>query len=105
MSSVVYKINGKRVSKRQWDRRKGHGLEGGAPLGTVAYSESKPLNSLALGCHRDLVGQYNAEARRRGLTGIKWAKDGSCQITSRSDRARWLRSQRQHDADGGYGDG
>ena len=105
MSTVVYKINGKRVSKRQWDRRKGRGLAGGAPLGTVAYSETKPLNSIALGCHPDLVREYNDAARRQNLTGIKWANDGSCQITSRSDRAKWLRSQSQHDADGGYSDG
>jgi hypothetical protein len=105
--SVVYKINGKRVSKQQWDRRKGQGLqlnEQRAPMGTVAYSESKPLPSLALSCHRDLAAQYNAVAKQQGLTGIKWDHNGDCVITSRSDRKKWLRSQHQHDADGGYGD-
>lgn len=105
--SVVYKISGKRVSKAQWNRRKGRGLrlrERRAPMGTVAYSESKPLDSLALSCHRDLAGEYNAAAQRQGLTGIKWDANGDCRITSRRDRARWLRSQRQHDVEAGYSD-
>lgn len=106
--TVVYKINGQRVSKRQWDRRKGRGLrleDQRAPMGTVAYSESKPLESLALSCHRDLAAEYNAVAKKLGLTGIKWKSNGDCVITSRSDRKKWLRSQHQHDADGGYSDG
>lgn len=106
--SVVYKINGKPVTKRQWDKRRGRGLalrSRRAPMGTVAYSESKPLDSLALSCHRDVAADYNARAKLLGLTGIKWDHNGDCHITSRRDRARWLRSQEQHDAEGGYGDG
>ena len=103
--SIVYKINGKVVTKRQWDRKKGRGLKGGVPMGTVAYSQSKPLKSLALSCHRDNADEYNRVAKLAGLTGIKWDKNGDCEITSRSDRAKWLRGQQQHDQDGGYGDG
>lgn len=104
MSGIVYKINGKVVTKRQWDRKKGHGLKGGVPMGTVAYSQSKPLKSLALSCHRDTADEYNAIAKKRGLTGIKWDKNGDCEITSRGDRAKWLRGQQMHDQDAGYSD-
>ncbi len=105
--SVVYRINGKAVSKGEWDRREGVGFDpstGQPPMGTVAYSQSRPLESLGLSCHRDLAARYNAEAKKRGLTGIKWDKNGDCEITSRADRKAWNRSQQQHDADGGYGD-
>ncbi len=103
--TIIWKINGKTVTKRQFDRKKGRGLKGGAAMGTVAYSQSKPLKSLALSCHRTLAAEYNAQAKRRGLTGIKWDGNGDCEVTSRPDRAAWLRSQKQHDADGGYSDG
>jgi len=75
-------------------------------MGTnAAYNTARPLESLALSCHRDLADDYNAEAKRQGLNGIHWDQEGDCKISSRRDRAKWLRSQHQFDADGGYGDG
>jgi hypothetical protein len=101
---TVYRIKGRgAVSRDEW-LKDAPGCGGGC-LGTVAYSGSKPLNSIALGCHPEMVGEYNAAAKKQGLTGIRWMTDGSCEITSRGDRAKWLRSQQQHDDDGGYGDG
>jgi hypothetical protein len=71
---------------------------------TIAYSQSKPLKSLGLSCHRSRAREYNAEAKRQNLTGIRWDDNGDCEITSRRDRAAWLKSQKQVDADGGYSD-
>jgi len=98
------KLNGHEVSARKFFRKRVGGS--GVAMGTsIAYSTARPLKSLALSCHRDQAAEYRAEAKRRGLTGIKWNQNGDCEITSRRDRAKWLRSQKQHDGDGGYGDG
>lgn len=99
--SVVYRINGKVVTRREFFRGKRIGGSGVA-MGVQAYSDSKPLKSLALSCHRDRAAEHNAEAQRRGLTGIKWDEAGNCEITSGRDRAAWLRSQQQHDEDAYY---
>jgi len=40
-----YKINGKEVTKEEWDAHPGAGLSLGEPcMGTVAYSESHPAD-------------------------------------------------------------
>lgn len=97
-------INGKEVSRDEFLRKRVGGS--GVAMGTVgAYSSGRPLPSLSMSCHRTLAAEYNAQAKERGLTGIKWDGNGDCEITSRSDRAAWMRSQHQHDEDGGYGDG
>jgi hypothetical protein len=102
---IKYRINGKEVTERVWRRRKGVGFKPGqVSLGTVAYSGSKPLESLALSCHPDQVAEYNEAARKEGLTGISWDARGRCSITSRGDRKAWLRVQGLHDNEGGYGD-
>lgn len=96
-------LNGREVSRKQFLQRRCGGE--GVAMGVAAYTGAQPLQSLAMSCHRTQVEEYNAEARRQGLTGISWGPDGTCEITSRRDRAKWLRSQKQHDDDGGYGDG
>ena len=97
-------LNGREVSRSEFLRKRVGGS--GVAMGTnTAYSTARPLSSLGMSCHRDLAGEYNAEAKNQGLTGIKWDPSGDCKITSRRDRAKWLRSQQQHDADGGYSDG
>jgi hypothetical protein len=104
-SSVAYKINGETVSKEEWDRyMRDRPRSVGVPMTANTYRGHEPLESLALSCHRDMVPEYRDKAKRLGLTGIKWDKDGDCTITSRRDRATWLRSQEQSDADGGYSD-
>ena len=97
-------INGREVSRDEFLRKRIGGS--GVAMGTnTAYSTARPLSSLSMSCHRNQADTYNAEAKKQGLTGIVWDHDGDCTITSRRDRAKWLRSQQQHDADGGYGDG
>lgn len=95
------KLNGHEVSARKFFRKRVGGS--GVAMGTsTAYSTARPLKSLALSCHRDQAAEYNAEAKRQGLTGIKWNPNGDCEITSPRHRAKWLRSQRQVDVDAYY---
>ena len=96
-------LNGKEVTEKEFHR---NGPVGGAgvPMCPRTYSDSNPLPSLALSCHRSQADAYNEKAKGLGLTGIEWDAEGDCTITSRKDRAAWLRSQQQVDADGGYGD-
>jgi hypothetical protein len=97
-------LNGKEVTEAEFHRDGPIGGKG-VPMVSRAYGAGKELASLSLSCHRDCAAEYNAKAKGLGLTGIKWDAEGDCTITSRQDRAAWLRSQQQHDDDGGYGDG
>jgi len=103
---ISYRINGKTVSKREWDRRKGRGLGGGAPMGTLAYSESKPLVSEALGCMKHQVPEMRQAVERAGLSGVRVLKNGAVEITTRGERGRrgLLKMRGLHDAEAGYGD-
>lgn len=101
MRSHKLVLNGRVVSAREFFRKRC----GGSGVAMVNNAYSRPLESLALSCHRELAAEYNAEARKQGLRGIKWDHNGDCEITCRRDRAAWLRSQKQYDADGGYSDG
>lgn len=104
--TVRYKINGKEVTKEEWDARKGAGLKGGAPLGTVAYSESKPLISEGLGCMRSQVPEMREAIKRHGIQGVRVLDNGALEITSRRGRKEvgLMRPVPLHDAEGGYGD-
>jgi hypothetical protein len=108
---MKYKINGKYVTKEEWDARPGVGLKGGVPMGTVAYSESKPLISEGLGCIRSEVPKMRAMVREEKIQGVHVLDSGQVAITSRSGRRKLIRvlneirGCRMVDADGGYGDG
>ena len=102
---IKYKINGKYVTKAEWDARKVAGLRGGAPLGTVAYTESKPLISDGFGCMRAQVPEMRAMLRERGIQGVYVRDNGQLEITSRRGRRDLLRARGLVDADGCYGDG
>jgi len=108
---IRYKINGKEVTKEQWDARKGVGLRGGVPMGTVAYSESKPLISEALGCIRSEVPNMRKMLQKEKIQGVRVLDSGQMAITSRSGRKELMRVLSEArgcklvDAEGGYGDG
>jgi hypothetical protein len=103
---IVYKINGKQVSREEWDKKPGVGITEGKPsLSTVAYSESKPLRSQGLGCMKHQVPEMRRLVEQHRLTGIKVCNDGSLEITSRQDRAKLMKLRDCHDNDGGFGDG
>ena len=102
---IRYKINGKYVTKKQWDARKGVGIKGGVPMGTVAYSESKPLISEGLGCMKAQVPDMRAVIRKHNIKGVRVLDSGQLEITSRRGRKELCRVRGLADADGGYGDG
>lgn len=105
--SVKYKINGKEVTKAEWDARKGVGFQPGkAPLGTVAYTESKPLISDGLGCLPHQVPEMREAIKRNGIRGVRVLNNGQLEITSRRGRrdVGRMRPIPLVDADGGYSD-
>jgi hypothetical protein len=101
---IKYKINGKSVTKDEWDARKGVGLRGGVPMGTVAYSESKPLISEGIGCMRSQVPEMREVIRHHNIKGVSVRDNGSLEITSRRGRRELLRVRGLCDAEGCYGD-
>ena len=105
---MKYWINGKRVTKEEWDSRKGVGLDfdGHAPMGTVAYTESNPLISEGLGCMKSQVPEMRREIEKRGIKGVRVLDSGQLEITSRRGRREvgQMRPVPLVDADGGYGD-
>ena len=103
---MKYKINGKSVTKEEWDARPGVGLHGGVPMGTVAYSESKPLISEGLGCMRSQVPEMRESIKRHGIHGVRVLDSGQLEITSRRGRKEvgLMRPIPLHDSEGGYSD-
>lgn len=104
---ITYKINGKRATRRQWRAKKGVGLNlhsGEVPMGTVAYSEDKPLVSESLGRLPSQVKEYREELRKAKITGVRVLDNGAVEITSKRGRNELLAYHNKHDLDGGYGD-
>jgi hypothetical protein len=105
---IAYRINGKSVTKEEWDARRGVGLDLSkreVPLGTVAYSESKPLISQSLGCLPRQVPEMRRVLKERGIRGARVLNDGAVELVSRSGRRELSALRGLHDNDGGYGDG
>lgn len=105
MDVIAYKLNGKKVTKEEWDAHPGAGLSGGAPMGTVAYTESKPLVSEGMGCMKAQVPEMREVIREHNIKGVRVLDSGQLEITSRQGRKELLRVRGLVDADGGYGDG
>lgn len=101
---MIYKLNGKTVTKKEWDARPGVGLSGGASMGTVAYTESAPLISEGIGCMKAQVPEMRETIRKHGIKGVRVRDNGQLEITSRRGRKELLRVRGLADADGGYGD-
>jgi len=101
---ITYKINGKKVTKKQWDARMGEGLKDGVPMGTVAYSESKPLISEGIGCMKEQVPEMRDAIRKHNIRGVKVRDNGQLEITSRRGRRELLRMRGLVDCDAGYSD-
>lgn len=83
------------------------------PMIASAYSDAKPLKSIAMSIHPEQAGMLNEQMRSRGIQGVQWdERTGDCLITSRRGRAqampvfgKLVRMDNVHDDDGGYGDG
>ena len=102
---MKYKINGKEVTKEEWDARPGVGLKPGAvPMGTVAYTDTNPLISEGLGCLRHQVPEMRQAITEHGIRGVHVRDNGQLEITSRRGRRDLLRLRGRVDGDGGYSD-
>ena len=104
---IRYKINGKTVTKEEWDAHEGVGLKlrrGQVPYGTVAYSESKPLLSEGMGCMRSQVAEMREVIQKHNIKGVRVKDSGQLEITSRRGRRDLLKVRGLADADGGYSD-
>lgn len=103
---ITYRINGRRVTKQEWDATPGVGLDGGiAPMGTVAYRQHDPLISEGIGCMRSQVPEMREVIRKHNIKGVVVRDSGQLEITSRRGRRELLKVRGLVDNDGGYGDG
>ena len=69
-TAIVYKINGKRVSKAEF--RKFHGPKRKKKLGPAAangttFRPSRVISSMALACHPDQIPEMEAFVKANGL--------------------------------------
>jgi len=69
-----------------------------------AISQSRPLRSLGLGCHRTQVAEFNQFYRDNRITGVHHDADGTCVLESREARNEVLKLRGLRDNDAGYGD-
>ncbi len=105
--TITYKINGKRVSKKVWDKRKGVGLDlsGPPPMGTLPYSQSNPMETTFDGVMEHQVPDMRKAIKAHSIQGVEVRDDGSFRITSRKGRKRMHKEiLGLHDKQGGYGD-
>jgi hypothetical protein len=102
--STGYKINGRYVTKEEWDATPGVGLQDGCPMATVAYSESRPMISEGLGCMKSQVLEMRDVVKKNNIKGVRVLDSGQLEITSRRGRRDLLRVRGLADAEGGYSD-
>jgi len=100
---VGYSWNGKKLSRAEFLRRRIEGSSG-VPVVRQAITSGKPLESLAMSCHRSQVGEYNAFCCKHGITGAYYRSDGTCVLESRQARNQLMKARGLHDNDAGYGD-
>ena len=104
MKNHKLKLNGKEMTSAEFHRDGPVGAPG-VPMVTTTYSDAKPLVSEALGCMKSQVHKYRETIRSEGIEGVCIRDNGQAAITSRRGRAKLLNMKKQHDNDGGYGDG
>lgn len=104
MKNHKLKLNGKEMTPAEFHRDGPIG-DPGVPMVTTTYTDAKPLVSEALGCMKSQVVKYRETIRAEGIQGVEIRDNGQAVITSRRGRAKLLDLKKQHDNDGGYGDG
>lgn len=117
MNNVIFKINGKTVSKSKFRRHRTRIANNVGKISHVqSYSDTRPGKSLGMGCHPKQVGLLNETIKKHGVRGVEYRVNergrGECVITSREGRAKWMPIFGNmhgipglHDDDGGYSDG
>jgi hypothetical protein len=73
--------------------------------GGGAYSEARPLLSVASGVPKHMTQELRDFVKERKLKGVEVLDTGEVQFTSRSGRKEYLKARGMIDNDGGYGDG
>lgn len=78
----------------------------GYPAISSAYSDTRPLESQAMGCHPNQVADFNEKIQKRGgnLRSGHYNEKGNFVTTSRQARNDELKARCMLDADAGYGD-
>ncbi len=99
---IGYKINGKKVTREQFLKKKVGGR--GVAMISRTYQDHKPLISEGLGCLPNQVPEMREHIRAAGIQGVHVRDNGSLEITSRRGRRELLRYRGLVDADGCYGD-
>ena len=106
--SVVYKINGKEVSRAEFTKHRAKKL--GVPMAANTYRGHDPLISEGLGCMKKQVPAMRETIKKEGIQGVIVRDNGQLEITSRRGRKKLIRTlseirgEKLCDADGGYGD-
>jgi len=95
-------LDGRRVSKRKFDAAFPEKELAAAPGGHAPGCW--PMESMALGVHRDQIAEARAFSESRGVP-LNFTPDGKAILTDRGHRRDVLRTLGMHDNDGGYGDG
>ena len=103
---IKWKINGETVTREEWDaqKRADFDFDGTCPIGTVAYSDSQPMISEALGCMKSQVGEMRDNIKKRNIRGVRVLDSGQLEITSRQGRKELNAMRGTCDLEGGYGD-
>lgn len=70
----------------------------------MIQSWTRPLQSDGAGCHPSQVKEFNEKAKSAGFTGVSFTPDGTCNFSTRGQRAKYLKHIGMHDRNGGYGD-
>jgi hypothetical protein len=104
--TLVYKLNGKVVSRKELLEAPSRGIpktgDGPVSLGTTAYRQ--PLRSYGMGVQPGQAKQMHERLRQAGVTGCEVKPDGKVFFTDRGARRRALRALGMFDRDGGYRD-
>lgn len=100
--SVVYKHNGKEITKKQFDALPKKPI--GAPMVPNTYRAHDPLLSDGIGVMKSQVGEMRRVIKKYNIKGVTVRDSGQLEITSRRGRRDLLRVRGLVDADAGYGD-
>ena len=101
---VTYKIDGKEVSEKEYERlRKSRGIYGGATRARIARGKQVkfPVYNDALGIHPKQKAQFEARNALHG-TNVKYTNDGRAIIESETQLKRQMKLDGRIDRKGYY---
>jgi hypothetical protein len=104
---VKYSINGKGVTKEEFQKRPSPTFLLGPPMtkSPATYQEHNPLISEGLGCMKSQVPAMREAIRRENIQGVRVQDNGSLEITCPKGRKQVgeMRPIPLYDADAFYG--